>query len=90
MRADGVFEGGGVKGVGLLGAVERAEAHGVEWERVGGTSAGDDGAGILFIALGVVFLVDDAGGIDIDVRWVWPALLIGLGIAGLVRSRPRR
>jgi NTE family protein len=40
VRADGVFEGGGVKAVGLLGALERAESHGIEWERVGGTSAG--------------------------------------------------
>jgi cell wall-active antibiotic response 4TMS protein YvqF len=46
-------------------------------------------AGLLFIALGVVFLVDRAGGIDLDARWVWPVLLIGLGVAGLVRSRPR-
>jgi len=47
-------------------------------------------AGVLFIALGVVFLVDRLHGIDLDVRWVWPFLLIGLGIAGLVRSRAPR
>jgi LiaI-LiaF-like transmembrane region len=46
-------------------------------------------AGILFIALGVLFLVDRVGGVDLDVRWVWPVLLIGLGVAGLARSRPR-
>ena len=39
-------------------------------------------AGVLFIALGVVFLVDRLHGIDLDVR--------GLGIAGLVRSRAPR
>ncbi|MBV8161048.1 MAG: hypothetical protein JO265_09010 [Acidimicrobiia bacterium] len=44
-------------------------------------------AGALFIVLGVLFLVDRTSGIDLNVRWVWPALLIGLGIAGLVRSR---
>jgi len=44
-------------------------------------------AGALFIALGVLFLLDHAGSIDLDVRWIWPVLLIGLGVAGLVRSR---
>ena len=47
-------------------------------------------AGGLFIALGVLFLIDRAGGIDLNVRWVWPVLLIGLGIAGLLRSRASR
>ena len=47
-------------------------------------------AGGLFIALGVLFLIDRAGGIDLNVRWVWPVLLIGLGVAGLVRSRAPR
>jgi hypothetical protein len=46
-------------------------------------------AGFLFIALGMLFLLDRAGGIDLNVRWIWPLLLIGLGVAGLVRSRPR-
>jgi hypothetical protein len=48
-------------------------------------------AGVLFIALGGLFLLDRASGVNLDVRWVWPLLLIGLGVAGLVRSRaPRR
>jgi hypothetical protein len=44
-------------------------------------------AGGLFVVLGVLFLVDHLGGVNFDVRWVWPVLLIGLGVAGLVRSR---
>jgi hypothetical protein len=44
-------------------------------------------AGGLFIVLGLLFLVDRASGIDLNVRWIWPLLLIGLGVAGLVRSR---
>jgi cell wall-active antibiotic response 4TMS protein YvqF len=44
-------------------------------------------AGALFIVIGVVFLIDQS--LDIDARWIWPILLIGLGVAGLVRSRPR-
>jgi cell wall-active antibiotic response 4TMS protein YvqF len=40
-------------------------------------------AGLLFVALGLVFLSDRTGLIDLDVRWIWPSLLMGLGIAGL-------
>jgi NTE family protein len=40
-EADGVFEGGGVKGIALVGAVAAAEESGVElWKNVAGTSAG--------------------------------------------------
>jgi NTE family protein len=40
-EADGVFEGGGVKGVALAGAVAAAEDAGVKlWKNVAGTSAG--------------------------------------------------
>lgn len=39
-RADAVFEGGGVKGIGLVGALSVAEAKGYVWENVAGTSAG--------------------------------------------------
>lgn len=37
---DGVFEGGGVKGVALIGALKRLEEEGVSFKRVAGTSAG--------------------------------------------------
>jgi hypothetical protein len=47
-------------------------------------------AGAVFIVLGVLFLLDRESGINLDVRWVWPLLLIGLGVAGLVRSRSSR
>lgn len=40
MDADGVFEGGGVKGIGLIGALKKAEEEGVIFKRVAGTSAG--------------------------------------------------
>lgn len=39
-RADAVFQGGGVKVIGLVGALSVAERHGYEWVNVGGTSAG--------------------------------------------------
>ena len=41
MKADAVFEGGGVKGIGLVGALSVAEEEGYdEWVNVAGTSAG--------------------------------------------------
>lgn len=39
-RADAVFEGGGVKGIGLAGALYTAEKLGIQWQNVAGTSAG--------------------------------------------------
>ncbi len=40
LRADAVFEGGGVKGIGLVGAVAEAERRGYRWVNLAGTSAG--------------------------------------------------
>ena len=39
-KADAVFEGGGVKGIGLVGAVAVAEERGYHWVNLAGTSAG--------------------------------------------------
>src|SRR5215216_4713179 len=39
-HADLVFEGGGVKGIGLAGAFEALEKHGYRRNNVAGTSAG--------------------------------------------------
>jgi len=40
MRADAVFEGGGIKAFGILGALTEAERRGYTWVNVAGTSAG--------------------------------------------------
>ncbi|OEF99214.1 hypothetical protein BHF71_09485 [Vulcanibacillus modesticaldus] len=40
MYADAVIEGGGVKGIGLVGAIYEAEKRGYKWKRLAGTSAG--------------------------------------------------
>jgi NTE family protein len=40
MIADAVFEGGGVRGIGLVGALVVAEEKGYQWENMAGTSAG--------------------------------------------------
>jgi NTE family protein len=41
-----VFQGGGVKGMALVGALDVAERQGVSFEGVGGTSAGAIVAGL--------------------------------------------
>lgn len=43
-------------------------------------------AGLLFVGLGLVFLADAASWFELEVRYVWPALLLGLGAAGLLSS----
>lgn len=40
MKADAVFEGGGMRGIGMVGALTYLEANGYEWQRVAGTSVG--------------------------------------------------
>lgn len=40
MKVDAVFEGGGVKGIGLIGSVCCLEDRGYQWNRFAGTSAG--------------------------------------------------
>ncbi|MGC5324395.1 patatin-like phospholipase family protein [Brevibacillus sp. SYSU BS000544] len=47
MKADGVFEGGGVKGIALIGAVAEMEEHGYVWDQLAGTSAGSIVAALL-------------------------------------------
>lgn len=40
MDINAVFEGGGVKGIALAGAVQAAEQRGIRFSRVAGTSSG--------------------------------------------------
>ncbi|WP_164218223.1 patatin-like phospholipase family protein [Virgibacillus sp. YIM 98842] len=47
MKADAVFEGGGVRGVAFAGAIEAMEKNNVEWMRIAGTSAGSVVAALL-------------------------------------------
>ena len=60
LKADAVFEGGGVKGIGLVGAVAVAEEKGYHWVNVAGTSAGAIVATLLaagYTAQGVVTIL---------------------------------
>jgi NTE family protein len=49
VKADAVFEGGGVKGIGLVGAVCYMEEMGYTWEQVAGTSAGSIVAALIAV-----------------------------------------
>ncbi|WP_019004534.1 patatin-like phospholipase family protein [Cohnella laeviribosi] len=47
MKVNGVFEGGGVKGISLVGAVRAAELNGIRFHHVAGTSSGSIIASLL-------------------------------------------
>ena len=49
LKADAVFEGGGVKGIGLVGAVSEIEKAGYVFENLAGTSAGAIVASLLAV-----------------------------------------
>ena len=43
-------------------------------------------AGLVFLAIGVSYLLDATDVIEVQVRWIVPLALIGLGAAGLAGS----
>lgn len=49
MKIDGVFEGGGIKGLAHIGAISVLEEAGYRWERLAGTSAGSIVAALLAV-----------------------------------------
>jgi hypothetical protein len=46
-------------------------------------------AGVIFVALGVLFLLERLGVIDVSARYVVPILLIGAGVAIVFGRGPR-
>ncbi len=65
-RLDGVFEGGGVKGIGLVGAVSVIEAAGYEFANLAGTSAGAIVATLLAAGYNAAELKQTINGIDFN------------------------
>lgn len=51
MKADAVFEGGGVKGIAFVGAIEVMEARGYTWNKIAGTSSWSDCCDIVSLRL---------------------------------------
>ena len=45
--------------------------------------------GLLLLLIGGLFLLDDLSGVSVDGRWVGPAVLIAVGLAGLSSSLRR-
>lgn len=43
-------------------------------------------AGLAFASIAAVQLLDIADWLEVDQRWLWPALLIGLGLFGLIAA----
>ena len=46
-------------------------------------------AGLLLTLLGLAFLLDEADVLTVTAAWVVPTILIGVGVAGVLASRPR-
>ena len=46
-------------------------------------------AGIVFIVLGVLFLLDRLGVLALSGRYVWPVVLVAIGVAIMVGSGRR-
>ncbi|WP_019639143.1 patatin-like phospholipase family protein [Paenibacillus fonticola] len=58
MLINGVFEGGGVKGISLAGAIEAAERHNVKFHRIAGTSSGSIVAALIAAGYSAVEMKD--------------------------------
>src|SRR5215470_10335105 len=61
-----VLEGGGVKGIGLVGAIEELENAGYSWDYIGGTSAGAIVATLLAVGYTGQELYEIITGTDMD------------------------
>jgi NTE family protein len=80
-----VFEGGGVKGIGLVGAVAAIEEAGYVFENLAGTSAGAIVAGLLAVGYGAQRLKEIVGTINYH-EFQDKGTLDRLGIPGMLAS----
>ena len=92
-KADAVFEGGGVKGIALVGALQAFEEEGFQWHNLAGTSAGAITAALVAVGYSaselkdvmekrVEFrkLMDTAGIGKVPVMGRWLSLLVHRGM----------
>jgi NTE family protein len=81
LRVDGVLEGGGVKGIGLVGAVSAIEAAGYEFVNLAGTSAGAIVATLLAAGYNAAEVKQIINGIDFstleDPQWIGRIPFVG-------------
>jgi NTE family protein len=88
MKVDGVFEGGGVKGIALVGAIAETEARGYQFENVAGTSAGAIVASLIAAGYTAAELKEIIGALDYEkfkdksmldrIPLIGPAISLGL------------
>lgn len=78
LYADGVFEGGGVRGIAFLGALRCFADVGIRWRKVAGTSAGAITAALVAADYSLDELEAIVGGMDYMAllshktsRWIW-------------------
>lgn len=90
MKADAVFEGGGVRGIAFIGAISEMERQGYRWERVAGTSAGSVVASLLACGYNAEELIRIMNSLDysrlLGKTWLHHLPLIGKAIPLLFRS----
>lgn len=82
-KLDAVFEGGGVRGIGLVGAISVVEAKGYRFENVVGTSAGAIVATLVAAGYSATELKDAINSIDFRriTDLAAPGTIPGIGIA---------
>ncbi|WP_169089813.1 patatin-like phospholipase family protein [Paenibacillus sp. PL91] len=90
MKADAVFEGGGVRGIAFIGAIQEMEASGYQWERLAGTSAGSVVAALLACGYNASELIDIMNTLDYSLllgkTWVHYLPIVGTALPVLFRS----
>ncbi len=82
---DVVLEGGGVKGIGLVGAIEELSAAGYHFRRVAGTSAGAIAGSLVAAGMPVDKLTELMRSVDYT-KFRDPSFLARFGIPGTVAS----
>ncbi len=85
MKADAIFEGGGVRGIGFVGSVSCLQDRGYEFQRLAGTSAGAVMAALLAagytgLELGMIADTDFKSFLDRDAVQAIPLLGTPLGL----------
>lgn len=90
MKADAVFEGGGVRGIAFIGAIQVMEANGYKWERLAGTSAGSVVAALLACGYSARELIEIMNTLDysrlLGKTWLHYLPFVGKALPLLFRS----
>lgn len=84
MKADAIFEGGGVRGLGHVGAIQVLEEQGYEWNKLAGNSAGSIVAALLASGYSGKELIDIMNDLDykkfLGDTWLDNIPLVGKGL----------